>query len=156
MIKAFIFASCNGLHANLPAEVLNNIKTMTRRYFGIPLLAVGMALVLLLPGCAEEINERENELLGSWTLIRAFQNGSETNRLDGIVLQFTEGMMLSTNFNPALENRLYTYRFKSGQIVAEAEEEQIVFSIEEQTEEDLVLISTLMDFQFRLHFHKDE
>lgn len=111
---------------------------------------IGISLL----SCGDDVTEQHNELLGYWTVTKALQNGSQTNRLDGIFLEFSDESKAKTNFNPELEPHLFDFRVRKEQIVLESNGSQIVFQIIQQTDNVLILSSKLMDFDFELHMEQ--
>jgi len=109
---------------------------------------------LSLVSCGEDMTEQQSELLGYWTVTKALQDGTQTNRLDGIFLEFEEDAKAKTNFNPQLEPREFDFRMRREQIVLESDGTQIIFQIIQQTDNSLIVSSKLMDYDFELHMEQ--
>lgn len=122
---------------------------MRNLYFIPGMLSVGMALILL--GCGNNA-QKEQLLLGKWSLEKAFRDERQTELLKQLFFEFQEDGKIMTNISGKVEQGKYQL---SGDVIHQTESSlDLDFNLMELTDSTLVLQTAIREIPFDLYFVK--
>ena len=101
----------------------------------------------------ENVNLIQQKLEGYWKLRKANANNEMTSRLDGTYFEFTKDNDLNTNL-PTINNGHYVVQTDS--VIVHSAETKVDYKIEAIGDTTLVLNLKARNFEFDLHFGKEE
>ncbi len=101
----------------------------------------------------ENVNLMQQKLEGYWKLRSATANNEATNRLEGTYFEFTNSYDLNTNL-PTINNGHYSLQTDS--TIIHSAETKVDYKIQKIGDTTLVLNLKARNFEFDLHFGKEE
>ncbi len=124
---------------------------MRSTYFISGIMVFLSALLLL--GCGEDL-EKEQLLLGKWSLEKAFRGENKTELLNHLFFEFQEEGMMTTNINNGqLEQGKYTL---SGDIIHQTESSlNLDLTLKSLTDSTLVIQTSIRGMPFEFYFVRD-
>jgi hypothetical protein len=90
-----------------------------------------------------------DSLSGRWELFSALRNGESTQSLDGTYIEFEKGNMTTNFTGVAVQTPVKLEDQKLTQ-------EEQVYTITSLSNDTLAITTSLMNYDFRLHFAKNE
>ncbi|MEM9929856.1 MAG: hypothetical protein AAF840_08565 [Bacteroidota bacterium] len=103
-------------------------------------------LFCLFTNCSDDTASASATVEGSWELVRATRNNTETSMLDGLNFHFAPDGKLETNL---MGNEVPgTYEWAEEEIITEGVKLPLTYSIQELTDSTLHLRSSYQGFQF--------
>lgn len=120
-----------------------------KRSFGVMLFF----LSLFLAACNDQAEQNREELLGYWTVEKAFREKRETSLLSGVFFEFKGNGFMTTNL-PNAGELPSPFVCKSDQIVQQLEP-PLVYKIQQLEDSVLVLVFEMNNTMFELHLRKN-
>lgn len=110
-------------------------------------------IVSLLIGCGGD-DEKQQQLLGKWTLEKAFRGKNRTELLNQLFFEFTEDGGITTNINNGqLEQGKYEF---NGEVIHQTESSlSLDYKVEALTDSTLILQTSIRDMPFKFFFVRD-
>ena len=93
------------------------------------------------------------DLQGNWSVARAVRNGQATETLDGLFFRFSEDGHLSTNLLGS--DQEFSYEVEDNKIYQKGEP-ALEYAIDELTNKQLVLSTTLQGMDFKLTLTQEQ
>jgi len=112
-----------------------------------------LSSIFILAACGSDTQETaaegitEDKLLGYWEIQQASRNGEPTESLDDLYLEFIKGGRMRTNMAGKPDEG--TFELNGNTIEQRGTEVEADYTIESLSEDELVLTTTLRNYDFR-------
>lgn len=98
---------------------------------------------------SSESSIQPEDILGKWTLKKAFRDGKATSILESVYFDFNESGTVKTNFNKEGEEKTFSYEVKDGEIVMKGATDMDIHA-RKNADGDLEFKTTLLKADFKL------